>query len=165
MSLQTHLHFEHIWTQAKINWGTTFKMDQFCNICGTDTHLETHHIRKINGPTINEKQTFTQNIMKNLNRKQLIVCQECHNKIHSGQYNQISLEEIYDKRTIQIENNLRSYNTTYYENIARHISRKTQYTLSFTDRRIINNTSKSQQIGPPRPIPHWEKYRSSKLKS
>lgn len=104
LHISDHIQFEDIWKKYKINWRTTFKLTMFCNICGSTEKLETHHIRKIKGPTIDKDDTFTQTIMKNLNRKQLVLCHNCHLKVHSGQYNGLSLTDLYDTRTSKIEN-------------------------------------------------------------
>ena len=47
------------------------------------------HIRKI-GKQVNG---FTK-VLKQLNRKQIPACHECHQKIHKGEYDGINLNEI-----------------------------------------------------------------------
>jgi retron-type reverse transcriptase len=143
--------FEDIWKEAKMNWRTTFKLQEFCSICGATENLESHHIRKIKGPTIDKNDTFTQTIMKNLNRKQLVVCQNCHNKIHNGQYSGLSLNEIYDRRIITIENQLHSYNTGFYDesqtlNLKNQNNYKDLYLFIPTLKVVINQHYFSQQI-------------------
>jgi predicted HNH restriction endonuclease len=36
-------------------------------------------------------------IMNSLNRKMISVCEECHGKIHRGEYDQISLNDLHDE--------------------------------------------------------------------
>jgi group II intron reverse transcriptase/maturase len=148
ISQQEQLEFEDIWTKYKINWRTTFKLTKFCNICLSTEDLETHHIKKISGPTINKKDTFTQTIMKNFNRKQLILCRLCHNKLHNGQLN-ISKKDILDKRTILIENYLKSENTKYAELESQNTYRREYYTFCKLSRTVINHCEESQYIAPP----------------
>lgn len=131
-----------------------FKITKFCNICLSDQNLETHHIKKISGPTIDKNDTFTQNIMRNLNRKQLVLCQSCHQKIHNGQYNGISLKEISDIRTSQIENHLKSYTTNFYDISLRSKTDNLKYQEAYQFNRdfktVTNLRYYSQHISPPR---------------
>lgn len=151
LSTKDQILFEDIWNNYKMSWRSKFKMSKFCNICGSEDNLEAHHIRHIKGETISKSDNFTQTIMKNLNRKQLIVCQDCHNKIHQGKYNEISLDDLYDIRTIRIENKLLSSNTQYYENntLIRSLYPKTYeyYEFHQKSRKIINHRESSQFIG------------------
>lgn len=110
---------ENIWKQYKFNWRTRFKLDEFCNICGAtgeNTILETHHVKKIGGPTLRKDIPFITNVMQNLNRKQLIICQECHLNIHLGKYDGMSPKQIYDIRLSRIENYLKAKTTSFYKN-------------------------------------------------
>lgn len=55
-----------------------------CKICGSTINVEMHHIN----PIKNIKQKDFLNTQKSkLNRRQIPVCQSCHNKIHKGEYN------------------------------------------------------------------------------
>jgi len=55
-----------------------------CVICGTCSNIEMHHRRPL-------KLSITDNtlkgIVKNLTRKQIPLCKECHLKVHKGSYN------------------------------------------------------------------------------
>lgn len=88
------------WSFYKLNWRTKFKYSTICSICGKQGDLESHHIRKIGGLDNQNKML----IMQKLNRKQIIVCKECHNKIHAGTYNGIRLKDLSDVRTLKSEN-------------------------------------------------------------
>lgn len=149
------VYFEDIWTKYKMNWRTTFKLIKFCNICGSNEKLETHHIKKAKEPDINKNDRFaqTQTIMKNLNRKQLLVCRECYNRIHSGKYNGMLLKDSYDNRTMQIENNLKAMTAHFYSKKSQ-IDQPLIFTLGYQLkpelRIIINNRPSSQIIGKPR---------------
>jgi group II intron reverse transcriptase/maturase len=57
-----------------------------CELCGSTENIEVHHIRKLSdldtkGKT--EKPIWIQ-IMATRKRKTLVVCRNCHNKIHNG---------------------------------------------------------------------------------
>src|SRR6476660_209160 len=57
-----------------------------CELCGSTTRLEVHHIRKLadlNKPGRNEKPTWIK-IMAKRRRKTLITCTVCHDNIHAG---------------------------------------------------------------------------------
>jgi group II intron reverse transcriptase/maturase len=83
-------------SEVKINWRTKYKLTQHCAICGHDKDVEYHHVRHIRkGKTTG----FTQ-IMNQLNRKQIPVCKQCHRNIHKGNYDGMSLREIYDEELI-----------------------------------------------------------------
>lgn len=64
--------------------------DQPCICCGSETKVVMHHVKHIK---VGKTAGFTQ-IMKNLNRKQVPVCQPCHQKIHTGKYDGMSLNQI-----------------------------------------------------------------------
>lgn len=54
-----------------------------CCICGATSNIEMHHRRPL-------KASVTDNtlkgVIKNLTRKQIPVCKDCHFKIHTGSY-------------------------------------------------------------------------------
>jgi group II intron reverse transcriptase/maturase len=57
-----------------------------CELCGSTTRLEVHHIRKLadlNKPGRNEKPNWIK-IMAKRRRKTLITCTVCHDNIHAG---------------------------------------------------------------------------------
>jgi hypothetical protein len=57
-----------------------------CELCGSTTRLEAHHIRKLadlNKPGRNEKPAWIK-IMTKRRRKTLITCTVCHDNIHAG---------------------------------------------------------------------------------
>ncbi len=56
---------------------------QRCELCGSENQVEVHHIRKLanlKGSSRGEK------IMAGRHRKTLVVCQDCHQRIHYGRY-------------------------------------------------------------------------------
>lgn len=63
-----------------------------CVICHTKTQIEMHHVKHIRKEGI-RYGGFTQQ-MALLNRKQVPLCRECHNKVHSGLYDQIRLKDL-----------------------------------------------------------------------
>ena len=66
------------------------KLDENCCICGAPSS-EMHHIRHIR----DSKRGFVLRIMGLLNRKQIPVCLECHDSIHSGRYDGIGLRDLF----------------------------------------------------------------------
>ena len=64
--------------------------DENCTICGKSENVEIHHVKHIKKGKI---EGFTQ-IMKQLNRKQIPVCRNCHMKIHLGEYDGVALKDI-----------------------------------------------------------------------
>lgn len=57
-----------------------------CEICGSKEHIEVHHIRKLaelNKPGRREKPEWVKR-MAARRRKTLVVCNECHKRIHAG---------------------------------------------------------------------------------
>jgi group II intron reverse transcriptase/maturase len=60
-----------------------------CEICGSEDHCEVHHIRKLSDlkkrwAGKKEKPTWVIRMIA-MQRKTLVVCRNCHNKIHAGQ--------------------------------------------------------------------------------
>ena len=70
---------------------TRSKLDSPCCICGATENIEMHHVRHVR--KIGEKLKGFTKIMAIINRKQIPVCRECHNKIHAGKYDGISLKD------------------------------------------------------------------------
>mgnify|MGYP001158130608 CR=1 FL=1 len=70
---------------------TRSKLDSPCCICGATENIEMHHVRHVR--KIGEKLKGFTKIMSIINRKQIPVCRECHNKIHAGKYDGISLKD------------------------------------------------------------------------
>lgn len=83
---------------VKINWRTKYKLSQHCCICGNENGVEYHHVKHIK---IGKTEGFLQ-IMKQLNRRQIPVCKQCHTNIHRGEYNGMSLKDLYDEELIII---------------------------------------------------------------
>jgi hypothetical protein len=81
---------------VKVNWRTKYKLSKHCSICGSEQDVEYHHVKHIK---IGKVTGFLQ-IMKQLNRRQIPCCKFCHRKIHKGEYNGISLDDLYDEELI-----------------------------------------------------------------
>lgn len=64
--------------------------DEPCIICGTNEKVEMHHVNHIRR---GKKVGFT-GLQSQLNRKQIPVCVNCHDKIHSGKYDGLSLKNL-----------------------------------------------------------------------
>ena len=58
-----------------------------CSVCNSEEKLEVHHLKhliKLNIRT--SKADYMTNMMRRMNRKQILLCKSCHNKIHQGKY-------------------------------------------------------------------------------
>ena len=81
----------------KVNLRTAFKYTRYCCICGSNhsksNPIQSHHVRQIK-KGINTR--FVNEVMRVLNKKQLVCCKVCHNRIHNGTYNGLSLSSFFD---------------------------------------------------------------------
>ena len=58
-----------------------------CQVCGSDTNLEVHHVKHLRKTGLKEgKPNYMQNLMRSMNRKQILLCQACHLKVHQGKH-------------------------------------------------------------------------------
>jgi len=73
---------------------TRTKIDEHCCICDSADRVQMHHVRHVRkgGDTLSGFDT----IMGRINRKQIPVCHDCHNEIHSGRYDGKSLLDFSD---------------------------------------------------------------------
>lgn len=82
--------------QIVVNLKTGYKQKLYYSICGTSgskhNRLESHHVRHIRKGKVSR---FTQ-LMKNLNRKTVPVCNTRHKKIHKGTYDRYALSSLFD---------------------------------------------------------------------
>lgn len=84
--------------QMAIRMRTRSKLGKPCCICGASQQVEMHHVRHIRKAG-HRKATGFNAILRALNRKQIPTCQSCHQKIHRGEYDGISLSDfVYDPR-------------------------------------------------------------------
>lgn len=65
-----------------------------CKICGSKDNLEMHHIKALKKDGVLIEDRYMAALMQRMNRKQLCVCTSCHNNIHKGEYDWISLKFI-----------------------------------------------------------------------
>nr|AOP19042.1 hypothetical protein [Halimeda discoidea] len=77
------------------NWKTRLKLLSYCVICSSTEQIETHHIKRLRGPTGENLTKGFDKILGAINRKQIPVCKKCHDKIHKGIYDSKSLNEIF----------------------------------------------------------------------
>jgi hypothetical protein len=81
---------------------TRSKLGLPCVVCGNPNGVQMHHVRHIRKMDDREPKGFTR-VMAALNRKQVPVCKACHERIHRGEYDGLSLKELaYDLRKIRI---------------------------------------------------------------
>ncbi len=81
---------------------TRSKLGLPCMVCGGLDKIQMHHVRHIRKMDDKEPRGFTR-VMAALNRKQVPVCKACHERIHRGEYDSLSLKELaYDLRKIRI---------------------------------------------------------------
>lgn len=80
-----------------INARTGLKIRGYCIICGVEhlpeNPIEMHHIHALKKSKL---KGFIE-VHRALNRKMIPVCHKCHQKIHKGEYNNIALNDLYDK--------------------------------------------------------------------
>jgi group II intron reverse transcriptase/maturase len=80
-----------------LGWQTSLrtrsKLGYPCLICGTPDNVEMHHVRHIRKMGARKPKGFLR-VMRALNRKQIPVCKTCHLKIHNGEYDGISLQDL-----------------------------------------------------------------------
>jgi len=77
---------------------TRSKLGRACCICGEPNNVEMHHVRHVRKMSDKKASGFTR-VMAILNRKQIPVCEQCHQSIHSGKYDGLKLEDLaYDPR-------------------------------------------------------------------
>jgi len=55
-----------------------------CSACGSKFNIEMHHRRPLKS---SRTDNTLKGIIKNLSRKQIPLCRDCHIKVHSGSYN------------------------------------------------------------------------------
>lgn len=68
---------------AKIVHRTRDMFNEPCKVCGSKENIEIHHIRHLRK---NKSKDYLTQIMININRKQVPLCQSCHIKVHKGLY-------------------------------------------------------------------------------
>jgi len=77
---------------------TRSKLGLPCCICFESVGVAMHHVRHIRKMTEKQAKGFN-SLLAKLNRKQVPVCQECHRKIHRGDYDGLKLTDLaYDPR-------------------------------------------------------------------
>ena len=76
---------------------TRSKLGQPCCICGKGAEqvkVEMHHVRHLRKQSGKRVAKGFNQILRNLNRKQIPVCKECHEKIHRGEYDSYNLGDL-----------------------------------------------------------------------
>nr|YP_010121869.1 hypothetical protein KQ509_mgp22 [Monilinia fructicola]QRF72245.1 hypothetical protein [Monilinia fructicola] len=66
--------------------------EKVCSSCGSTSDIEMHHIKHIR--TINLKLESFDKKMASINRKQVPLCRNCHNLVHAGKYQGLSLKHL-----------------------------------------------------------------------
>jgi hypothetical protein len=84
-------------TVDQLRWSITLrsrsKLGMPCCICSSSEQVEMHHVRHIR-KTGAKKPVGINAILQLMNRKQIPVCAECHQKIHRGDYDGIRLSDL-----------------------------------------------------------------------
>lgn len=94
----------------KINFRTRYKMTSHCIICGsTQAPLHNHYVRKLEHESTEKMKGYESfdKLVASLNRKQITICKNCHNNIHSGSYNGLKFIDLYDIRLVIPKNYIR----------------------------------------------------------
>lgn len=88
--------------QMQVRLRTRSKLGLPCVVCGDPNKVQMHHVRHIRKMDGTAPKGFTR-VMQALNRKQVPVCKTCHEKIHRGQYDGLSLKDLaYDLRKVRM---------------------------------------------------------------
>jgi hypothetical protein len=66
------------------------KLGARCSVCQSDQGIEMHHVKSLKGKTAG-----FMDVMRAMNRKQIPVCRACHQKIHDGTYDGLSLKDLH----------------------------------------------------------------------
>jgi hypothetical protein len=77
-----------------LKWRINTQINLFdsCLICGVEEGIQMHHVKHLRKE--GQKSSGFLAIMSQLNRKQVPVCQSCHDNIHAGRYDGISLKSL-----------------------------------------------------------------------
>ena len=62
-----------------------------CGLCGNKGATEMHHVRHVRRQ--GQKYQGFDKVLNYINRKQIPLCHSCHQKVHSGQYDGINIED------------------------------------------------------------------------
>lgn len=54
-----------------------------CTICKSTEQIEIHHVRKLKPKSL--KKDWLSNLMTRMQRKQIPLCKNCHQKLHKGE--------------------------------------------------------------------------------
>jgi group II intron reverse transcriptase/maturase len=79
--------------QWSISMRSRSKLGMPCCICNNSEQVEMHHVRHIR-KTGGKKPVGVNAILRLMNRKQIPVCSTCHQKIHHGDYDGMSLSDL-----------------------------------------------------------------------
>jgi group II intron reverse transcriptase/maturase len=88
--------------RMQVRLRTRSKLGLPCVVCGDPNKVQMHHVRHIRKMDGGAPKGFTR-VMAALNRKQVPVCKACHEKIHRGEYDGLSLKDLtYDLRKVRM---------------------------------------------------------------
>jgi hypothetical protein len=74
---------------------TRSKSGKPCCICGESAEqIVMHHVRHIRKLSHRREPTGFHRILRAINRKQIPVCERCHEKIHRGEYDDVKLTDL-----------------------------------------------------------------------
>jgi len=121
----------------RTNWRTTFKLSTCCIVLrsGSTSKIEMHHIRHVRK---NKKTEGFARVMMSLNRRQIPTCKPCHQQIHKGTYNGISLGELYDSRVATSESYISAENPFLKTNTSKEVRFDKPYIIDFSRKTIIS---------------------------
>lgn len=80
----------------RINLRTKFRMTTCCFFCGSEERIQMHHIRPIRAKPTDKKQwNHIDLLVRNLGRRQIPLCEQCHKNVHNGKIQKKELNEVY----------------------------------------------------------------------
>jgi len=86
-------------TRLELRLRTRSKLGRPCIICGEEEGVEMHHVRHLRKLDERKRKDGFIRVMIALNRKQLPLCSQCHDKVHAGKYDGIRIQDLkYDPR-------------------------------------------------------------------
>lgn len=105
---ETSFPYRSEWSTEQRSWklGYTFKniydvyqrkftrsyLESPCCVCNSTEKVEMHHVKHVR--KMNERTEGFTKLMSLLNRKQVPLCKNCHQKVHRGEYDSISLKDL-----------------------------------------------------------------------
>lgn len=134
----------------RINFRTKFKLSTICTICGSTSEIQMHHIKPLKQKeSIKTQWNRFDLLVRNLGRKQLPVCRDCHKCIHNNKFNEFNVKDIYCVRAAAPE--------TYLTN---KIKQDKKLIMSEDSKKELNRIERKKNLRITYPIVINENYKT-----